>query len=226
MKTIVLYSNDDYAVVYKPCGYLSEMKDDGTLNVPSDIHEILGVMPYTVHRLDRGTDGLMVYALKKSAAAEFSRLIADGGLKKRYRAVITPSSDLPEEGEMRDFLFFDRRRDKSFVVDGKRAGSKEAVLRYKLGESFEIKGKAVRAAYVELETGRTHQIRVQFASRQSPLAGDGKYGSRMNYGGPSLTSIYLSFMWKGKREEYRPEDYCLGDNVKNDNVNDCEINNE
>ncbi len=206
MQTEILFSSDDYVVVYKPSGHLSEEKEN-IPSVPSDLHEMLGVVPFTVHRLDRGTDGLMVYALTKSAAAEFSRLIADGKMKKSYRAVISPSPNLAEEGEMRDYLFFDRRRDKSFVTDGGRAGSKEAVLHYRLGESFEIKGKSVRAAYVELETGRTHQIRVQFASRQSPLAGDGKYGSRINYGGPSLTSVSLSFPWKGKNLVYRLEDY-------------------
>ena len=197
MENIVLSSTKDYAVVYKPAGFLSE-KAENERSCPEEIEKILGKTPYTVHRLDRNTEGLMVYALTKQAAAEFSRIIAEGEFKKSYRALVTPDEALPEEGEMRDYLYFDRRRDKSFVVGGERKGAKSAVLRYRLGEETEIKGKPVRAAYIELETGRTHQIRVQFGSRKSPLVGDGKYGSRINYSGVSLTSVKLSFPWKGK----------------------------
>lgn len=206
MKTEIIYECNDYVVVYKPMGYLSEENKGGD-SCPTDIKEYLLSCGkkndvYTVHRLDRTTDGLMVYALTKAAAAELSKIIADGGLKKTYRALITASPDLPEQGEMRDYLYFDRRRDKSFVVDGDRKGSKLAVLNYHLGDTLTIKDREVREAVVELETGRTHQIRVQFASRKSPLIGDGKYGSRLNYKGASLTSIALEFEWKGKTLSY------------------------
>ncbi|MGN1409743.1 MAG: pseudouridine synthase [Eubacteriales bacterium] len=207
MKTKIIYICNDYAVVYKPFGFLSEEKD-GENSCPADIREYLrdNALPdngvFTVHRLDRTTDGVMIYALNKSAAAELTKIISDGGLNKTYRAIIAPDENLPEEGEMRDWLYFDRRRDKSFVVDGERRGAKLAVLEYRLGNASEIKGKAVREAIVKLKTGRTHQIRVQFASRKSPLAGDGKYGSRINYSGASLTSIKLEFDWRGEHRTY------------------------
>lgn len=206
METKIIYECKSYVVVYKPAGHLSE-ENENSPSCPADIREYFAekwgaVVPYTVHRLDRNTDGLMVYALTKKAAADFSKMITDGGFSKEYKALVTPADDLPESGEMRDYLYFDRKRDKSFVVGGERNGAKEAVLTYRLGETLEIKGQTVRVAYIQLKTGRTHQIRVQFASRRSPLCGDGKYGSRLNYKGVSLTSYKLSFEWGGERVEY------------------------
>lgn len=206
MKTEIIFECADYIVVYKPMGYLSEDKENEK-SCPAEIKEYLlscgkNNDVYTVHRLDRTTDGLMVYALTKSGAAELSKIISDGKLKKTYRALISADPELPEQGEMRDYLYFDRKRDKSFVVDGERKGSKLAVLNYHLGDTLTIKEREVREAVVCLETGRTHQIRVQFAARKSPLIGDGKYGSRLNYKGASLTSIALEFEWKGKNVSY------------------------
>ena len=195
MESIILTTTKDYVLVYKPAGFLSE-KAENAPSCPDEIEKALGKTPYTVHRLDRNTEGLMVYALTKQK------------FKKCYRALVTPDETLPEEGEMRDYLYFDRRRDKSFVVGGERKGAKLAVLRYRLGEKTEIKGKSVRAAYIELETGRTHQIRVQFGSRKSPLAGDGKYGSRINYSGVSLTAVKLSFPWGGKEVVHSLSDFA------------------
>lgn len=126
MESIILTTTKDYVLVCKPAGFLSE-KAENAPSCPDEIEKALGKTPYTVHRLDRNTEGLMVYALTKQAAAEFSRIIADGKLKKCYRALVTPDETLPEEGEMRDYLYFDRRRDKSFVVCGERKGAKLAV---------------------------------------------------------------------------------------------------
>ena len=147
----------------------------------------------------------MVYALNQKAAAELSRQITDGTLRKSYRAYITASPDLPESGEMRDWLFFDRRADKSFVVKKDKKGAKEALLTYTLGEPFEWEGVTLTPADIELQTGRTHQIRVQFASRKSPLAGDGKYGSRVKKNTASLRSVRLEFMWRGEKCVFEAE---------------------
>lgn len=193
----IIHREKDLVVVNKPYGWLSE-RHASEKNVPEWLADELGVAPeqiYTVHRLDRTTAGLMVYALTKRGAAELSRSITDGTLKKTYTAFITADESLPRSGEMVDYLYFDRRRDKSFVVKGDRKGAKEAWLTYELMDRFTYKEKEITAARVCLETGRTHQIRVQFASRKSPLVGDGKYGSRLNYKGASLVSTELCFPW-------------------------------
>ena len=145
-----------------------------------------------------------------------SDIVARGELEKTYAAYLTPAPDLPLSGEMRDLLFFDRKRDKAFVLDpakdAGRKGAKEAALRYELVRRFEWRGKSAAEARVELLTGRTHQIRAQFGARKSPLLGDGKYGSRVNYKGPSLFSVGLAFPWEGEKVqfEYKGEAFVCG----------------
>ena len=192
----------DWIVAVKPWGLLPE-DAAGEAGMPALLKDelktrgILCEQVFTVHRLDRTTEGLTVYALTKKGAALLSRSIAEGTFRKTYAAFVTADPGLPEEGEMRDWLWFDRRRDKAFVASSPRPGAKEAVLRYRLEREFLWREKTVTEARVELETGRTHQIRVQFASRRSPLVGDGKYGSRLNRKGPSLFSVTLEFPWEG-----------------------------
>ena len=200
----IIYSNKDYTVAVKPYGVLSEW-DENRPNMIAELSEALGTAReniFPVHRLDTTTEGLIVYALNKETAGALSRIIADGGFCKTYIALITAAEDLPKSGEMRDMLFFDRRQGKSFVVTEKKQGAKEAVLTYELGETFAWRNTEVTAAKVMLQTGRTHQIRAQFSARRSPLIGDGKYGSRVNFKRPSLISAAISFNWNGRREEY------------------------
>lgn len=193
----ILHLCDDFVVVYKPRGMLSEgecpaaiadaLREKGT-NRPDEL--------YTVHRLDRTTAGLMVYARNKRAAADLSKIIADGGFRKTYIAFVTADPALPPEGELRDMLFFDRNHDKAYVVDAKhpRKGAREAVLTYETAGTFDLDGVSVTKLLVYPQTGRSHQIRVQFGSRKSPLLGDGKYGSRVKYHHASLVSCGLQ--WK------------------------------
>ena len=197
----IIDSNKDYVIAVKPYGVMSEW-DEGRANMPDELSKTLGISReqiYTVHRLDTTTEGLMAYALSKKAAAELSACIAEGRFHKTYIALVTAAEDLPSEGEMTDMLFFDRRQGKSFVVSGDKKGAKEARLKYELLEPIKWRENIVTPARIELFTGRTHQIRAQFAARRSPLIGDGKYGSRVNYKRPSLFSCALSFEWKEEK---------------------------
>lgn len=213
----IIHLTSDFAVIFKPAGLLSE--GDGADSVTAALREALselGTTPegiYTVHRLDRTTEGLMVYALTKSAAARLSKIIADGELEKEYSALISLPEEMEKSGEMRDYLFFDRRRDKSFVADSARRGAKEAVLTYTLTEVGSYRERPAAVARIKLETGRTHQIRVQFGSRKAPLFGDGKYGSRVNYKHASLRSVKLSFPWKGEELSFECEELTLGEKL-------------
>ena len=185
----ILYSDAAIAVVIKPMGLDSEQE------VPQAIRESLGGEVFPLHRLDKNVGGVMVFARTKEAAARFSRLIQEGALIKEYVALVhgTP----PEKGDWTDFLFKDSRKNKVFVVKKERKGVKQARLeftRLTAGESSLVR--------IRLHTGRSHQIRVQFASRGFPLVGDHKYGSRDEATAPMLFSCRLSFPYKGKEQVF------------------------
>ena len=90
---------------------------------------------------------------------------------------------------MEDLLFFDRTRNRSYVVTRMRRGVKDAALRYRVLSSED----GISRVAVRLETGRTHQIRVQFASRKMPLVGDRRYGAPPSGQDLALRACYLSF---------------------------------
>ena len=201
----ILYEDASIVVLDKPAGLTSEE------GVPAALRErwnAPGAFVGVVHRLDTGVSGLMVYARTPKAAAELSRQITqsqnayavqDGRAEgrpevpqfiKRYRAVIAggPDEALPAEGTLRDYLFKDSRKGRVFPVSRPRKGVREAVLEYRIVKT----AGDTSLAEITLHTGRTHQIRVQFASRKHPLSGDGKYGSRVK-GNIALQSCGLRF---------------------------------
>ena len=184
----ILFEDADILVCIKPAGYLSE-DTEAERSLPRTI-AVERALPelFTVHRLDREVSGVMVYAKNKAAAAKLSAQVADRSFEKEYLAVIegVPAED---EATLVDLLFKDSRKNKSFVVDRKRAGVKEASLSYKTL----AKGDGRALVRVRLHTGRTHQIRVQFSSRKMPVLGDGKYGSSVRSSEIALASCSIKF---------------------------------
>ena len=173
-----------YVVCIKPAGIPSQ--GEGLDAMPARLAAEVSGEIYPVHRLDQAVGGVMVYARTKQAAAALSRAIQEGRMEKDYLAVlIKPMAEA--SGTLRDLLYHDRVKNKTYVVKRKRNGVKEAVLDYETLASG-AEGTLVR---VHLHTGRTHQIRVQFASRGCPLAGDGKYGGKGS--APLLWSYRLAF---------------------------------
>ena len=180
----ILEQNAAYVVCIKPAGIPSQ--GEGLDAMPVRLAAEVGGEIYPVHRLDQAVGGMMVYARTKQAAAALSRAIQEGRMEKDYLAVLTkPMAEA--SGTLRDLLYHDRVKNKTYVVKRKRNGVKEAVLDYETLASG-AEGTLVR---VHLHTGRTHQIRVQFASRGCPLAGDGKYGGKGS--APLLWSYRLAF---------------------------------
>ena len=156
----------------KPEGVLSEDHPGG---MPELLRNALGdpkADVRSVHRLDRAVSGLMVYARNARAASVLIRDIAEKKFEKQYLAV-TEGIPAEPEGRMEDLLFHSVRENKTYVVQRKRKGVREAALEYHVLQENE--GKAL--VLVKLLTGRTHQIRVQFASRKLPLMGDYRYGA-------------------------------------------------
>ena len=180
---MIVYSDKALVVCLKSAGVTSE---EG--GMPQLLRaELGGGEIYCVHRLDRETAGLMVYARTRSAAASLSASIARRELGKEYLAVVQGTP--PERGELRDLLYHDAGKNKSYVVKRLRRGVREAVLDY---ETLESRAE-LSLVRVRLHTGRSHQIRVQFASRGFPLAGDLRYGSRLREWPLALFASALSF---------------------------------
>ncbi len=170
----ILYEDADVVFCIKPAGAASE--EEMTLKLKNQLNSEI----YALHRLDKPVSGVMVYAKTKGAAADISRKIASGSdFKKEYLVVC--EGEFPEkEGTMEDLLFKDSSKNKSFVVKRERKGVKKALLTYKVLKVGIFKEKICSLVLAELQTGRSHQIRVQFASRKHPLLGDKKYGGREN----------------------------------------------
>ena len=185
----ILFADKDILVAVKPRGVLSEDAGEGSL--PFLLREAYGTL-FPVHRLDRVVGGVMVYARNKAAAASLCRAVTDGGLSKEYHAVVEGVPEAPD-GIFRDLLFKDARQNKSFVVKTPRKGAREASLAYRVLQTVTEGEKTYSLVAVKLHTGRSHQIRVQFASRGTPLVGDGKYGARTKASTPALFSTGLGF---------------------------------
>ena len=172
----VHYEDNDIIVCEKPYG-VSSQESDGE-NMINLLKSHTGCDVFCVHRLDIQTTGLMVYAKNKNSAGNISAQITDGKFVKKYVCICHGVCE--ENGTMQDLLFHDRVKNKTFTVQTKRKGTKEASLEYKRLATAKIKEKNVSLVEIFLHTGRTHQIRVQFASRGHVLFGDGKYGAKDN----------------------------------------------
>ncbi len=183
----VLFEDKQIIVAIKDRGLLSE--ESLKPNMVTELKELTKGEIYPVHRLDKDVGGVMVYAKTKAAAAELSKQAGDRTLEKTYVARL---HGIPEEkeGSLEDLLYFDKGKNKSFVVKKERKGVKKALLCYKVlsenGDSALVE--------VKLMTGRTHQIRVQFASRKMPLFGDRRYGAKDESKIIALWSKEISFL--------------------------------
>ena len=186
----ILYADDSIAVIVKPVGLDSEHA------VPEEILKALGGQVFPLPRLDQNVGGVMVYARNKRAAAQLSAAVQDGSLVKEYVALV--HGIVEEEAVLEDFLFKDSRKNKVFAVKKERKGVKYAKLSCtRLGTENDTSLVRIR-----LYTGRSHQIRVQFASRKHPLVGDHKYGARDNESAPKLFSCCLTFPYQGEERKF------------------------
>lgn len=166
----ILYADRDILVCIKPARVLSTDEPGG---LPSLVRVALGdgkADVRTVHRLDRVVSGVMVLARNARAASELSRQIREDVFEKEYLAVVhgRPEQD---SGTLTDLLYRDKARRMTMVASEPAKGVQEAVLDYEVQNTTQ----EMTRLQVHLRTGRTHQIRVQFASRNMPLVGERKY---------------------------------------------------
>lgn len=178
----ILHEDANLIVLDKPCGLLSQGESSGAPNVVNWLRARLG-RPYVglVHRLDRGTSGLMVVAKRSKAANRLTEALREGTLERSYQAWVRGELTAPFHWSHR--LSKDEATNRVRVVKTVQAGveprgsrCKEARLSGRpLGRGL-WRTTPLTLVELVLETGRSHQIRVQAAFEGFPLLGDAKYG--------------------------------------------------
>ena len=185
----LLYADKRIAVAVKPPGVLSTDEPGG---MPELLRAQLGTPCIrTVHRLDAATGGVMVFARSAAAASILSGQVREHRFRKIYLAVVL--GDPGQGGIWRDMLGRDPVRRVTYIAREPGKDVRPAELSYEVLGSRE----GLSLVRIRLHTGRTHQIRVQFASRGFPLVGDRKYG-----GGEEGESIAL---WSWRLEFTHPQ---------------------
>lgn len=198
----LLYVDDSIVVCVKPARVLSTDEPGGVPDLVRDALADTNADIRTVHRLDRVVGGLMVLARTAEAASELSRQIRDDEFEKEYLAVL---HGMPEydAGRLWDLLLRDKARKMTMVVTEEGKGIQPASLTYRVLN----RNNGMSRVRIKLETGRTHQIRVQFASRQLPLVGERKYSTLEDDCEIALWSYRLAFTHPitGKKMEFTIE---------------------
>jgi len=212
MRTEILYEDKIIMVIRKPAGLAVQSAGIGQPDVVSELKSHLAKLPDTgrlgpgkgepylgiVHRLDQPVEGVLVFALNPKAAADLSRQMTAGKIKKTYLAV-TEGTVKVKSAKLVDWLKKDGRTNSSAVVEGGTSGAKKAILSYEVLETWKNKEDAQDCGErnlirIDLDTGRHHQIRVQMAHAGMPLVGDRKYNPGQNSQEPlALCSAKLGF---------------------------------
>ncbi len=210
-KQNILYEDNHIIVVIKPPNILSQADNTADMDMVNLIKQYIkekykkpgNIYLGLVHRLDRPTEGIMVFAKTSKAASRLSKQIRNHLMKKRYLAVV--HNKLKDEmGIFQDYLIKDKDGNTKVTTktDGKFAELFYEVLAYHKKENKTL-------VKVELKTGRHHQIRVQFASRGYPLCGDQRYG-KQDKTQLALVAYHLEFYHPTTKEllsfTYYPKD--------------------
>ena len=192
----ILYRDNRIVVCIKPAGVLSTDEPGG---LPDLLRQELGgpeVCLRTVHRLDRVVGGVMVLARSREAARRLSAQVQNRTFRKVYLAVV--HGQLPDTGTFIDLLRRCKEERKTYLADESSRDTQEAILHFRrLGCA-----DGLSMVRIELETGRTHQIRAQFSGHGFPLVGDKKYGApEQDMEGIALWSSALAFSHPQTGEE-------------------------
>lgn len=182
----IIYQDADIVVCIKPPRVLSTDEPGG---LPELLRQTLGTQDFrTVHRLDRVVSGLMVVARNAASASELSRQIREDLFEKEYMAVLhgVPTD---KNSYLQDLLLRDKARKMTFVTEVPGKDVQPASLTYQVLSE----GNGLSRVRIQLQTGRTHQIRVQFASRGLPLVGERKYSESDDPCEIALWSFRLAF---------------------------------
>ena len=202
----VLFEDNQIIVVEKPFNIPSQGDKTGDTDMLSMVKDYVkekynkpgNVYIGLVHRLDRPTGGVMVFARTSKAAGRLSDEIRERKIQKTYLAICNGKFD-EKKGTMKDYLWKDEKKNTSYVVKASKKNAKEAILDYEVLKYDEKED--VSLVKIDLHTGRHHQIRVQFSSRMHALYGDTKYHGKGGNAQLSLWAYKLSFIHPTTKEE-------------------------
>lgn len=180
-KLDVVYEDNHVIVVVKPQNVLSQSDYTNDSDMLSRIKNYVkqkynkqgNVFIGLVHRLDRPTGGLMVFARNSKSAKRLSEQMAKNEFSKEYLAIVE-NAVRQNSGHLENYIIKDTNTNLVHLCTRSEKGAKKAVLDYKLIE----KENDLSLLKVQIETGRPHQIRVQLANMKNPLYGDFKYGAK------------------------------------------------
>lgn len=187
----ILFEDNHLLVVIKPVGMVVHADETGDPDLVTELKELRRVKENKpgniyvglIHRLDRMVGGVMVFAKTSKAASRLSEQNRNRTMEKTYLAVARGTGMY--DGYLEDYLLKDEKTNTSKVVDSGVVGAKRARLLFRVLDERDD----LSLMHIKLETGRSHQIRVQFASKKHPLVGDVRYGKETgNTEGPALWS--------------------------------------
>jgi 23S rRNA pseudouridine1911/1915/1917 synthase len=193
----VFYEDNHCIAVFKPARLLTTGDQTGDVSLQDQVRDSLkqkynkpgNVFLGLVHRLDRPVSGVVLFAKTSKGAARLSEQFRSGTILKMYRAVVSGTFDAVD-GELVDHLLKNREMNTVRTVSRGTPGARTSRLRYKVLAS----AGGFTKLEITPETGRSHQIRVQLATRNHPIYGDVKYGSKQSlHGAIALHAAQLTF---------------------------------
>ncbi len=217
MKPEIIFEDPNIIVLNKPAGLLSQGDVSESANLVDWLRHYLG-RHYVglIHRLDRNTSGIMVVAKRTKAASRLNQALQEGVLRRTYLAWL--NGKLVKPAVWKHHLVKDHKNNQMKIASRPTPESKKAVLKVRPLKYATLKGQKLTLAEFELETGRSHQIRVQSQAEGFTVLGDKKYGNKNVKGSsfprPALHSYKIIFSHPITKEKMKfeaplPEDMRL-----------------
>ena len=208
MKTQILYEDNHILIINKNVGQLVQGDKTGDKSLLELLKSFMkerdqkpgNVFLGLVHRIDRPTSGLVIYAKPSKALSRLTQMVKNREIKKTYWAIV-PKEIIPQSQTLTHYLKKNEKNNKAIVYNGETNGAKKAILNYQIIKTLDN----YMLLEIDLQTGRHHQIRAQLSKIGVPIKGDLKYGApRSNPdGGISLHARSLEFIHPVSKEQIK-----------------------